>query len=161
MTQKVKPMPEGYHSVTPYLAVRDAARAIEFYQQAFGAKEIFRMNSPDGKVGHAELRIGDSVVMLSDENPQAGCVSPSSLKGTTVTLFLYVENVDSIFQQAINAGATVVMPVANMFWGDRHGQVSDPFGHRWSLATHQEDVSPEQLAERARTAFAQPSKATA
>ncbi len=154
----VKAIPEGYHTLTPYLAVRDAARAIEFYKKAFNAVETFRMNAPGGKVGHAELKIGDSIVMLSDENPQGGCASPAALKGTTVTLFLYVENVDVTFSQAVKAGATVSMPVTDMFWGDRHGQVVDPFGHRWSVATHKEDLSPEQVAERARTAFAQQSK---
>ena len=161
MAQAVKAIPEGYHAVTPYLAVRDAALAIDFYQQAFGARQLFRMNTPEGKVGHAEMKIGDSIVMLSEEHPQGGCVSPTSLKGTSVTLFLYVEHVDATFQQAVKAGATVVMPVADMFWGDRHGQVLDPFGHRWSIATHTEDLSPEQVAERARRAFAQPQSAKA
>ena len=155
----VKAIPEGYHTLTPYLAVRDAAKAIEFYKKAFNATETFRMNAPDGKIGHAEMKIGDSVVMLSDENPQGGCASPTALKGTTVTLFLYVENVDATFNQAVQAGATVLMPVTDMFWGDRHGQVADPFGHRWSVATHKEDLNPEEVAERARKAFSQHAKA--
>ena len=159
MLSNVKAIPEGYHTVTPYLTLRDAAQAMEFYKSAFGARETFRMNTPEGKIGHAELTIGDSIVMLSDENPQGGCASPSSLKGTTVTLFLYVEDVDATFQQAVKAGATVLMPVTDMFWGDRHGQLADPFGHRWSIATHKEDLTPDQVAARARKAFAtQPAK---
>ena len=158
MSGEVKAIPEGYHTVTPYLTIRDAARAIEFYKQAFGAKEHFRMNAPDGTVGHAELRIGDSIVMLSEENPKGDCRSPAALNGTTISLFLYVEDVDQVFAQAVRAGATVSMPVTDMFWGDRHGQVSDPFGHRWSIATHKEDLSPEEVGERARKAFAQQAK---
>ena len=159
MLGNVKAIPEGYHTVTPYLTLRDAARAIEFYKKAFGAQETFRMNAPDGTIGHAELKIGNSIVMLSDENPQGGCLSPASLKGTTVMLFLYVEDVDATFAQAVKAGATVVMPVTDMFWGDRHGQVADPFGHRWSIATHMEDLSQAEIAVRAQKAFAQHTKA--
>ena len=158
MAKPVKAIPEGYHSITPYLAIRDAAKAITFYQEAFGATQMFRMDGPDGKVGHAELRIGDSVLMLSDENPQGGCASPSSLNGTTVTIFLYVEDVDATFNQAVKAGAKVAMPVADMFWGDRHGQLIDPFGHRWSIATRKEDLTPQEVAERAQKAFAQSTK---
>ena len=158
MSGTVKAIPEGYHTVTPYLTLRDAAGAIEFYKKAFGAMEIFRMNSPDGTVGHAELKIGDSIIMLSEENPKGECRSPASLNGTTTSLFLYVEDVDATFNQAVRAGATVSMPVTDMFWGDRHGQVSDPFGHRWSIATHKEYLSPKEVAERARKAFAQQAK---
>ncbi len=153
MAQQVRAIPEGHHTVTPDLALRNAAQAIEFYKKAFGAQELMRFNMPDGKIGHAEIKIGDSIVMLCDENPQGGCASPTSLNGTTTSLFLYVENVDATFQQAVKAGATIVMPVADMFWGDRWGQVVDPFGHRWSLATHKEDLNLDQIAERSRKAF--------
>ena len=148
MPSQVRPVPEGYHTVTPYLTVNGAARAIDFYQRAFGAKEIMRMNGPDGKIGHAELRIGDSVIMLADEMPNAGTRSPQSLHGTAGGLFLYVEGVDKIFNQAISAGAKVDMPLENMFWGDRYGRLTDPFGHSWSLATHVEDVPPQEMERR-------------
>lgn len=149
-----KPVPEGYHTVTPYLAVEDAAAAIEYYKKAFGAKERVRMDTPDGKIGHAELEIGDSLVMLSDPFPQASTKPPKQLGGTSASVFLYVEDVDSVVQDAIDAGATVTMPVENQFWGDRFGSVTDPFGHLWSIATHVEDVPPEEMAERAKAAMA-------
>ena len=155
MAQQVKAIPDGYHTITPTLTIRDAARAIEFYKKAFNAQQLYRMDGPDGKVVHAELKIGNSIFMLGEENPAMGCNSPKSLNGMTISLYLYVENVDAAFAQAVKAGATVVMPVTEMFWGDRHGQVTDPFGHRWSLATHTEDVSPEQLKQRAQKFFAQ------
>ena len=155
MSQQVKTIPDGYHTMTPGLTVRDAARAIEFYQKAFNAQQLFRMDSPDGKVMHAELKIGNSIFMLAEENPAMGCASPVSLKGTPISLYLYVEDADAAFAQAVKAGATVVMPVTDMFWGDRHGQVTDPFGHRWSLATRKEDVSPQELEQRAQKFFAQ------
>ena len=149
-----QPIPEGYHTVTPYLAVDDAAEAIEYYTKAFGAKERVRMATPDGKVGHAELEIGDSLVMLSDPFPQASTRTPNELRGTSVSVFMYVEDVDAVVKQAVGAGATVTMEVADQFWGDRFGSVKDPFGHLWSIATHVEDVPPEEMAERAKVAMA-------
>ena len=149
-----KPVPDGYHTVTPYLAVDDAAAAIEYYAKAFGAKERGRMEGPDGKIGHAELEIGDSLVMLSDPFPQASTRPPSELGGTSASVFLYVDDVDSVVQQAVDAGATVTMEVADQFWGDRFGTITDPFGHVWSIATHVEDVPPEEMAERAKAAMA-------
>ncbi|MGH2997023.1 MAG: VOC family protein [Gaiellaceae bacterium] len=150
----VKPIPEGYHTVTPYLAVDDAAEAIEYYKKVFGAKERARMEAPDGKIGHAELEIGDSLVMLSDPFPQATTRSPKELGGTTASVFMYVKDVDAVVKQAVDAGATVTMEVADQFWGDRFGTVQDPFGHLWSIATHVEDVPPEEMAERAKAAMA-------
>jgi PhnB protein len=150
----VKPVPEGYNTVTPYLAVEDAAEAIEYYKKAFGAKERVRMDTPDGKIGHAELEIGDSLVMLADPFPQASTRPPKELGGTTVSVFLYVEDVDAVVKQAVDAGATVTMEVADQFWGDRFGSITDPFGHSWSVATHVEDVPPEEMAERAKAAMA-------
>jgi PhnB protein len=149
-----QPIPEGYHTVTPYLAVDDAAEAIEYYTKAFGAKERARMETPDGKIGHAELEIGDSLVMLSDPFPQASTRSPKELGGTSVSVFMYVEDVDAVVKQAVDAGAKVTMEVADQFWGDRFGSVMDPFGHLWSIATHVEDVPPEEMAERAKAAMA-------
>jgi len=141
-----KPIREGCHSITPYLMVRDAAQAIEFYKRAFGAQEIERMTFPGGnRVMHAEIKIGDSRIMLSDEFPGTGCSSPQSIGGTTCQLFLYVPDVDAPYQQAIAAGATSIMAAADMFWGDRYGKLSDPFGHQWGVATHKEDVSPEEM----------------
>lgn len=153
MPATAKPIPQGYHSVTPYLTVNDAARAIDFYRKAFGAKETVRMDGPPGKIAHAELRIGDSMIMLADEMPGTGCRSPQSPRGTTVGLLIYVENVDQVFQQATSAGCKVEMPLADMFWGDRYGKLSDPFGHSWSVATHKEDVSPEEMKKRMKEAM--------
>ena len=150
----VNPIPEGYHSVTPYLAVDDAAAAIEFYKRAFGATERMRMPSPDGRIAHAELEIGDSLIMLSDPFPHSQTKPPRELGGTTGGVFLYVDDVDAAFQQATDAGATVTMPLEDMFWGDRFGSVMDPFGHHWSLATHKEDLSEEEIAERGQAAMA-------
>jgi PhnB protein len=150
----VKPIPDGYHTATPYLAVDDAAEALEYYKKAFGAKERGRMEAPDGKIGHAEIQIGDSLVMLSDPFPQATTRTPKELGGTTASVFLYVEDVDAFVQKAIDAGATVTMEVADQFWGDRFGTITDPFGHSWSVATHIEDVPPEEMAERAKAAMA-------
>jgi PhnB protein len=149
-----KPIPEGYHTVTPYLAVDDAAEAIEYYRKAFGAEERVRMETPDGNIGHAELAIGDSRVMLSDPFPQATTRSPKELGGTSVSVFMYVEDVDAVVKRAIDAGAKITMEVADQFWGDRFGSVIDPFGHSWSIATHVEDVPPEEMAERAKAAMA-------
>jgi PhnB protein len=150
----VQPIPEGYHTATPYLAVDDAAEALEYYKKAFGAKERGRMEAPDGKIGHAEIQIGDSLVMLSDPFPQASTRTPKELGGTTASVFLYVEDVDAFVQKAVDAGATVAMEVADQFWGDRFGTITDPFGHVWSVATHIEDVPPEEMAERAKAAMA-------
>ncbi|HEY3068881.1 MAG TPA: VOC family protein [Gaiellaceae bacterium] len=149
-----KPIPEGYHTVTPYLAVDDAAEAIEYYKKAFGAKERVRMDAPGGKIGHAELEIGDSLVMLSDPFPQASTRTPKELNGTTVSVFMYVEDVDTVVKRAAEAGATITMEVADQFWGDRFGSIKDPFGHSWSIATHVEDVPPAEMAERAKEAMA-------
>ena len=151
----VKPVPEGHHTVTPYLAVDDASAAIEFYKRALGATERMRMSAPDGKIGHAELGIGDSLIMLSDPFPQATTRPPKELGGTTCGVFLYVEDVDAAFQQAVDAGATVAMAPADMFWGDRFGSLVDPFGHHWSLATHKEDLTEEEIAERGQAAMAE------
>ncbi|MBV9302917.1 MAG: VOC family protein [Acidobacteriaceae bacterium] len=149
MPATVKPIPEGYHTATPYLVVNDGNRALEFYKKAFGAKETVRMSGPGGKIGHAEFKIGDSMIMLSDEMPGSGNRSAQSLGGSPVGIFLYVENVDSVFQQAVNAGAKADMPPQDMFWGDRFGKLTDPFGHNWSVATHIEDVAPEEMKKRA------------
>jgi PhnB protein len=143
-----KPIPEGYHSVTPYLIIKGAAEAIEFYKKAFGAKEVLRFPQPDGTIGHAEVLIGDSHIMLADEPPDSTHSSPSSLGGTTFSLMLYVENVDAVFDQAVAAGAKVLRPVADQFYGDRTGGIEDPFGHQWYLATHVEDVSEEEMKRR-------------
>jgi PhnB protein len=150
----VQPIPDGYNSVTPYLAVDDATAAIAYYKKAFGAKERMRMDAPGGKIGHAELEIGDSVVMLSDPFPQASTKPPKELGGTTASVFMYVEDVDAVVKQAVDAGATIAMEVADQFWGDRFGTITDPFGHLWSIATHVEDVPPEEMAERAKEAMA-------
>jgi PhnB protein len=149
-----KPIPEGYHTITPYLAVDDAAKAIDWYKKAFGAKERMRMEAPGGKIGHAELEIGDSLVMLSDPFPQASSKPPKQLGGTSGGVFMYSEDVDAVVKKAVDAGATVTMEVADQFWGDRFGTVTDPFGHSWSIATHVEDVPPEEMAERAKAAMA-------
>jgi PhnB protein len=141
----VKPIPEGYHSITPYLTVRDASRAIEFYKQAFGATERGVMKGPDGKVMHAELMIGDSIIMLGDEYPHFGSLSPQAIGGSASGLHIYVENVDSAFDRAVKAGAAVEMPVSDMFWGDRYGKLKDPFGHKWSIATHKADLSADEM----------------
>jgi PhnB protein len=144
----VKPIPEGYHSVTPYLVVNGAGRAIEYYKQAFGAKELFRMPGPGGKIMHAEMKIGDSPIMLADEFPEMGAVSPQSLGGTPVGIMVYVEDVDTVFNRAVAAGGTVVRAVIDQFYGDRSGTLTDPFGHKWTIGTHKEDVSMEEMQRR-------------
>jgi PhnB protein len=144
----VKPIPDGYPAVTPYLIVKDAAGALDFYKRAFGATERMRMAGPDGRVGHAEIQIGTGVVMLADEFPEMGIRSPKSIGGTAVTLAVYVEDVDARFAQAIAAGARAVRPVKDQFYGDRSGTLEDPFGHVWTLATHKEDVPPAELERR-------------
>jgi PhnB protein len=141
----VKPIPEGMHTVTPHLICAGAADAIEFYKQAFGAVELSRMPGPEGKIMHASVRIGDSVVMLNEEMPQWGSFGPKHLKGSPVTIHLYVENVDSVFEQAVRAGANVTMPLDDMFWGDRYGKLEDPFGHQWSIGTHVRNATVEEM----------------
>jgi PhnB protein len=145
----VDPIPTGYHTITPYLCVDGATDAIEFYKDVFGALESVRMPQPDGRVGHAELRFGDSAVMLSDEFPEMGVVGPKTLGGTPTTLYLYVEDADRTFERAVAAGSTVVQPVEDKFYGDRSGQLVDPWGHQWSVSTHIEDVDPEEMQRRA------------
>ena len=145
----VKAIPEGYHSVTPYLIVDGGAAALEFYKKAFGATELFRMPSPGGKIGHAEIRIGDSPIMLADEHPEMNARSPKSIGGSPVSIMLYVEDCDAMAKQAVAAGAREIRPVATQFYGDRSGTFEDPFGHQWHLSTHVEDVSPEELERRA------------
>jgi PhnB protein len=144
----VKPVPDGYHSVTPYLIVRGASQAIDFYTRAFGAAEIMRMPGPGGIIMHAEIRVGDSVIMLSDEMPQASGKSPQTLGGTTAAVMVYVPDVDKTYKQAVAAGATAREQPADMFWGDRYGKLTDPFGHEWAIATHVEDVTPEEMEKR-------------
>ena len=151
---RVKPIPEGYHSVTPYLCIDGAAEAIEFYKKAFGAKELSRMPAPGGKIGHAEVQIGDSHVMLADEFPEMGFRSPKSIGGTPVMMHLYVEDVDATVTRLASAGAKVVRAVEDQFYGDRGGKIEDPFGHSWYVSTHVEDVSPEELEKRAASMFA-------
>jgi PhnB protein len=150
--KRVKPIPAGYHSVTPYLACGDAARAIDFYKKAFGATELVRMGGPDGKIGHAEIKIGTSRIMLADEHPEIGARSPQAFGGTPVSIMLYVKDVDAVVKQAVAAGATVTRPVEDKFYGDRMGSLTDPFGHAWHVATHKEDVPMEELQQRAAAA---------
>jgi PhnB protein len=155
MAAQVKPIPDGYHTATPYLRVRGAAQAIEFYKAAFGAEETVRLPSPDGKmIMHAEVRIGDSVIMLGEESEQWNAPSPLSLGGTGGGVHLYVRDVDATIARAVAAGAKLTMPPADMFWGDRYGKLLDPFGHEWSVATHTSDPTPQQIAEGAKAAFA-------
>ncbi len=156
MAKAVKTVPEGFRTITPSLVVRGGAQAIEFYKKAFGAEELVRMPGPDGKgIMHAELKIGDSIFFLGDESPQMASKSPQTLGGSTGALHLYVADVDAAFKRAVSAGARVSMPVADMFWGDRYGKVTDPFGHEWGLGTHKEDVSPADMEKRAKAFFAQ------
>jgi PhnB protein len=149
-----KGIPEGYTGVMPYLTVDDGEKAVEFYRRAFGATERTRMAGPDGKIAHCELEIGDAVIMLSDEFPQFATKSPKQLGGTTVGLFMYVEDVDEAIQTAADAGATITMPAEDQFWGDRFGQVQDPFGHQWQLASRVEELTPEEIERRARDVMA-------
>ena len=158
MSEKMKAIPEGFHSLTPHLTVRDAAKAIEFYQRAFGAEVRRVIPDPKGKVIHADLKIGDSILMLNDEFPEWGSLSPLSLKGTSVTIHVFAEDVDVAFDRAVKAGATVTMPLQNQFWGDRYGKVKDPFGHEWSFAMQVEQLSPEEIAKRSEAFFAQTHK---
>jgi PhnB protein len=149
-----KPVPEGYATLTAYLAVDDAAAAIDYYTRAFGAEERVRMHGPDGKVGHAELQIGDSKLMLSDPIPQSSTKPPKEIGGTSASVFMYVDDVDAVVGKAVEQGATVTMEVEDQFWGDRFGTIVDPFGHVWSIATHIEDLTPEEIEERGKAAFA-------
>lgn len=144
-SSSVNPIPEGMHTVTPHLICAQAAEAIEFYKNAFGAVELSRMPGSDGKLMHASIRIGDSIVMLNEEKPEWGAFGPKHLKGSPVTIHLYVEDVGEVFEQAVRAGAEVTMPLDDMFWGDRYGKLEDPFGHHWSIGTHVRDVSPEEM----------------
>jgi PhnB protein len=143
-----KAIPDGYHSVTPYLIINGASEAIAFYQKAFGATELFRMPAPEGKIGHAEIKIGDSPIMLADEYPEMGYKSPQTLGGSPVSIMIYVEDVDTVFDQAIAAGGKAQRPVKDQFYGDRSGTLEDPFGHVWHVATHKEDVTPEEMEKR-------------
>ncbi len=149
-----KPIPDGYHTATPYLIIGGAGEAIEFYKKAFGAKELFRFPTPDGKIGHAEIKIGDSPIMLADEYPQMGYKGPKSLGGSPVSIMIYVADVDTMFDQAVAAGATVKEAVSDKFYGDRMGTLTDPFGHVWHVSTHKEDVSMEEMEKRAKAASA-------
>jgi PhnB protein len=152
--RKVKPIPDGYHTETPYLTVDNAAAAIEFYKKAFGAKELFRMPGPGGKIGHAELQIGTSRIMLADESPEMGSRAPRTLGGSPVALMLYVPDVDTVFTRAVAAGAKETRPVKNQFYGDRSGNLDDPFGHKWIISTHIEDVPPKEMEKRMKVAMA-------
>ena len=144
----VKAIPDGYYSLTPYLVCKGAAKAIEFYTKAFGAKEMVRMPGPGGSVAHAEVQIGNSMLMLADENKERGHLSPESIGGSASSIMFYADDVDDVFKRAVAAGAKAEMPPADMFWGDRMGNLVDPFGHKWSIATHKEDVSPEEMQKR-------------
>jgi PhnB protein len=156
MSNPVKAVPEGFHTITPGLTIRGAAEAIDFYKKALGAQEIMRMTGPGGLIGHAELRIGDSILFINDEMPNMGaCKSPQTLGGTTGSLYLYVEDVDSAFQRAVDAGGKTTMPVTDMFWGDRFGSFEDPYGYVWGLSTHVKDLTPEQIDEGAKQFHAQ------
>jgi PhnB protein len=151
----IKPIPDGYHSVTPYLSIKDAAKAIEFYKRAFGATELFRLVAPSGEIGHAEIKIGDSQIMLADPCEEGTFRNPQTLGGTSVGLHVYVEDVDSLFARAVDAGAKTVRPVQDQFYGDRTGTLEDPFGHVWFLATHKEELTPEEINKRAEALYKQ------
>jgi len=151
----VKPVPEGYHTVTPYLFCKGAAAAIEYYKKAFGATEVMRFGAPDGQIGHAEIKIGDSVIMLADEFPDMKALSPPTIGGTPVLIMLYLDDVDRVFNRALAAGGKQLHPVEDKFYGDRTGTLIDPFGHMWGIATHKEDVSPEEMKRRADAAAKQ------
>jgi len=148
MPAKTNPVPQGYHHVTPYLIIKGAAAAMDFYKDVFGATEIMRMPQPDGRIGHAEMKLGDSVIMLADEHPEMDIVSPATLGNSPVGILLYVDDVDATFNKAVSRGAKVNKPMADQFYGDRSGTVIDPFGHKWTIATHVEDVSPQEMERR-------------
>jgi PhnB protein len=155
MARAASPIPQGMHTITPHLVIRDAARAIDFYKKAFGAQEVGRSKTPDGRIMHATLKIGDSLLFLNDEFPEYGqATSPQTIGGTPVTINLYVEDADAVFNRAVDAGAEVSMPIADQFWGDRYGTLRDPFGHSWSVATHKEDLTPEEIRARSDAYFA-------
>ena len=153
-----KPIPDGFHTATPSLVQSNSNEAIEFYKKAFGANEIYRFPTPDGKIMHAMIQIGDSFIMMSDEMPAMGASSPQTIGGTPVTIHLYVEDADKIFNQAVNAGAKVTMPMENTFWGDRYGKVLDPYGHSWSIATPQKNVTVEEIRKGGEEYFANMAK---
>jgi len=153
MKSTVHYIPEGFHTATPYLVIRNAAAALGFYEKAFGAREVFRMSKPDGTIMHGEFAIGDSRFMFTDASGGNGAVSPEDLKGTPVSIYLYVNDADAVFHQAVAAGAQPLLPVQYMFWGDRYGRLTDPFGHQWHIATHKEDVSPAEMGKRAAEAM--------
>lgn len=155
----VKPIPDGFRTITPHLICRDAKKAIEFYKKAFGAESLRTLSMPDGKIMHAEIKVGDSILMLGEEAPDWKVLSPLSLGTSPVVIHLFTNDVDAVYQKAVSAGCTATMPVMDQFWGDRYGQVVDPFGHRWSIATHKEDLSDEEIAKRGRAAFEEMSKA--
>ena len=155
MPSKVKPIPDGHRTVTPYLAIKNAAKALDFYQRAFGAVESYKLTMPDGRVGHAEIRLGDSLIMLADEFPEYGGKAPDTLGGSPVSLHLYVEDVDAFVKKAVAAGAKESKPVVDQFYGDRSGQLEDPFGHLWWVATHKEDVPPDEMQKRVEKMFGQ------
>jgi len=144
----VKTIPDGYHAVTPYLIIKGATKALDYYKKVFGAVELMRFDAPGGRIGHAEIKIGDSPVMLADENPEGGYVSPQTLGGTPVSIMVYVNDCDAVFDRAVQAGATVRQPVKDQFYGDRTGTITDPFGHVWTIGTHKEDVTPEEMKRR-------------
>jgi PhnB protein len=154
MPSKTPAIPEGMHTITPHITLRNAAQAIDFYKRAFGAEELGRSLTPDGKIMHAAIRVGDSLIMMNDEFPNMNCSSAETLGGTNITLHIQTEDVDSLFDRAVKAGAKATMPVADQFWGDRYGQVVDPFGQRWSLATRVEQLTPAEVEERAKAFFA-------
>ena len=155
MTRSTQPIPPGFHTITPSLTIRNAAQAIEFYKKALGAEERMRMAGPDGRITHAELQIGDSIIFVNDENPAWGCKSPQTLGGASAGFYLYVEEVDKAFQRAVDAGGKATMPVTDMFWGDRMGNFSDPFGYTWTLSTHTQDLTEEEMEEGAKKFHAQ------
>ena len=155
---EIEKIPKDYHSITPVLIVKNGDEAIEFYKKGFGVEERYRMKGPDGRVAHAELKLGDSVFMLSDEYPEMECHSPKTIGGSPVSMYVYVDDVDSVFNKAISAGAKALDPVKDQFWGDRHGRLVDPFGHLWSIATHKKDLSEEEMKKAAEAAFSQMSK---
>ncbi len=161
MTEKVKAVPTGFHTLTPHLTVRDADKALEFYKNAFGAEVLHVARMPDGKVMHAALRVGDSMLMLNEEFPEYGGLSPLSVGGTGVTIHIYTEDVDTAFNRAVSAGAQVKMPLMDQFWGDRYGLIADPFGHKWSIAAHTKDMSPEEMQRAQHEAMAKMTPAAA
>jgi len=155
MIQKVNSVPPGFHTVTPYLLIKGASEAISFYVRIFGAVEITRLTAPDGRIGHAEIRIGSSTIMIADEHPELDFLGPQSRGGTTVSLLIYVEDSDKVFSDALDAGATELRPLCDQFYGDRSGSVTDPWGHVWSIATHLEDISPAELTRRFEELYAE------